>query len=120
MPAIHPHDSLSVISPEATIKDKINLISYDGPKFFGDSRKGFKSYLSDKAKQSSLDVEFDEPPSSLPSNLDASIDEQTNDMNELLNFYRTRCGEFDHERREYIDRFAVIEVSTLLRSSRSI
>ena len=64
------------------VKDE--LLSYeDGPKFF--------------TKPSELDIE----------NIS---DKSIHDLDELLNYYRTRCAEFDQERREYLDRLATIEV----------
>ena len=71
-------------------KDPLNegdepLMSFDGPKFFASSKYSMKS--PDKA-----------------------ANPNGQDVYELLNYYRTRCAEFDQERKEYIDRFASIEV----------
>lgn len=61
------------------------LMSYDGPKFFADSRKQY-------GKKSNFN------------------EDGNHDIYDLLNYYRTRCAEFDRERKEYIDRFNSIEV----------
>lgn len=72
-------------SHEDPIRDGEPLMSFEGPKFFT------KSY-SNQNETAPLS------------------DEESKDLYNLLNYYRTRCAEFDQERKEYIDRFASIEV----------
>lgn len=40
----------------------------------------------------------------------SNTDEEQHDVYELLNYYRSRCAEFDHERKEYIARFSALNV----------